>query len=266
MRKMKWLLALLLVVALLQTAFATAATGEEPATPLVDQEAKDILMNMADFLSQAKSFSVSIETGYDVVQDTGQKIEFGAFRKVLIQRPDHARVEIMQRDGAKAEFIFDGKEIYVFNERDNVFGTVEKPGNIDQAIQYFTEDLQMRLPLSELFSTDLPNFFNNHVRILDYVGSAIIDGVTCDHLAARTDNADFQVWIEQADKPLPRRIIITYKNELGQPQFWAQFRDWNLSPKISKSAFAIEPPKGAEQISFVALMQKKPKPGEQKGD
>lgn len=125
MKRMKWMLALLLVAALLQTAIAAAATEEDSATPLIDKEANAILMKMADFLSQAKDFSVSIETGYDVVQETGQKIEFGAVCKLIMQRPDHTKEEIIQRDGSKAEFIFDGKEIYVFNARDNVYGTIQ---------------------------------------------------------------------------------------------------------------------------------------------
>jgi len=104
MRRMKWLLVILLVVALLPTALAAAATEEDSATPLIDKEANAILMKMADFLSQAKDFSVSIESGYDVVQDTGQKIEFGAVRKLIMQRPDHTKQEIIQRDGSKLTF------------------------------------------------------------------------------------------------------------------------------------------------------------------
>jgi hypothetical protein len=266
MKRMKWMLALLLVLALLQTLSAAAATQNDSDNPLIDQEAMAILMKMADFLAHAKSFSVSIETGYEVLQESGQMIEFGAVRKMIIERPDHARVDILHRDGTKAEFIYNGKQIYVFNARDNVFGTVEKPGTIDQAMSYFTEDLAMRLPLSELCSTNLPDLLRQHVRVLHYVDTALIDGATCDHLAARTDTVDFQVWIEQGEKPLPQRTIITYKNAAGEPQFWAQFNDWDLSPKVSKSTFAIKPPEGAEQISFAALMQIKSEAGEKKGD
>jgi len=266
MRRMKWMLSVLLIVGLLQTALAAAATEKDATNPLIDEEAMAILMKMADFLSQAKSFSVTIETGYDVVQETGQEIEFGAVRKMIVQRPDRARIEITHRDGSQAEFIFDGKQIYIFNARDNVYGTVEKPGTIDQAVTYFTEDLDMRLPLSELCLTDLPKLLGDHVRVLNYIDTAVIDGVTCDHLAARTDTVDFQVWIEQGAKPLPRRTLINYKNAAGEPDFWAQFEDWDLSPKISESAFTIKPPEGAEQISFAALKQIKSEAGEKKGE
>ena len=67
-----------------------------------------------------------------------------------------------------------------------------------------------------------------------------------DHIAGRTAEVDYQVWI--ASDNLPRRIVITYKNAPGQPQFWANLSDWNLAPQMSRDAFTFVPPSGAEQI------------------
>jgi hypothetical protein len=77
--------------------------------------------------------------------------------------------------------------------------------------------------------------------------------VPCDHLAVRTSKGvDFQVWVAQGSEPLPRRIVITYKEETGQPQFWADLSDWNLSPEISDTLFTFTPPAGADRIQFLA--------------
>ena len=72
-----------------------AARPESPATPgsasqaaaepRADAEA--ILMGMAKFLSQAQRFTVSIRGGYDAVQASGEKIEFGYLRKVTLADP-----------------------------------------------------------------------------------------------------------------------------------------------------------------------------------
>jgi len=85
---------------------------------------------------------------------------------------------------------------------------------------------------------------------LTYVERSTIAGISCDHMAGRNDSVDFQVWVSMGDKPLPQRIVITYRHEVGQPQFWAQFSNWNLTPKISDSLFAFVPPKGAQKIPF----------------
>jgi hypothetical protein len=77
--------------------------------------------------------------------------------------------------------------------------------------------------------------------------------VPCDHLAARTaGGVDFQVWVAQGSEPLPRRIVITYKDEKGQPQFWADLSKWNSAPDVSDALFAFTPPSGAERIQFLA--------------
>ena len=55
--------------------------------------ARELLMDMAKFLSQTRQFSVNINGGYEAVQESGQKIEFNSTRKILLSRPNHLRVE-----------------------------------------------------------------------------------------------------------------------------------------------------------------------------
>jgi hypothetical protein len=230
-----------------------------------DQQAMSILKRMADFLSQTQRFSVMVDTGFDVVQDSGQKIEFGETRKIVVRRPDHVRVDITKRDGGTIGFIFDGQEIAVFNTRGHVYATAAKPGSLDEAIAYFMNDLDMRFPLADLLSSKLAETLSARVRATSYVEPASIAGVPCDHLAFRGDQADLQLWVEQGDQPLPRRLVITYKNAEGQPQFWAQFSDWNLSPDVADSRFVFTPPEGAAKIAFAARKPVQARERERKG-
>src|SRR6266511_1360416 len=209
-----------------------------------------ILKWMADFLSQTQRFSVTVDIGFDVVQDSGQKIEFGESRQIVVRRPDRARIDITKRDGATSGFIFDGQEIALFNTREHVYATAAKPGTLDDAIAYFINNLDMRFPLADLLSSKLAETLPAKVRAAYDVGQANIVGVPCDHLAIRGDWADLQLWIAQGDQPLPRRLVMTYKHAEGQPQFWAQFSDWNLSPDVPDSLFVFTPPEGAAKIAF----------------
>jgi len=72
----------------------------------------------------------------------------------------------------------------------------------------------------------------------------------CDHLALRGDKEDVQVWIARGDEPVPRRIVITYRELEGQPQFWAQFIEWILSPELSDTTFTLSPPADATRVQF----------------
>ena len=230
-----------------------SAQGQNPTASPAEPEAMPILKKMSEYLAQAGRFSVNVRNGYDVVQESGQKIEFGEVRKVTVSRPDHLRIETERSDGEKGLVIFDGKQITIYLPNENVYASASKPGTIDEAIQYAVRDLKIRVPLAMMLLSTLPSEIDSRVVSADYVEKTTIMDVPCDHLAVRTgQGVDFQVWVAQGEQPLPRRIVITYISETGQPQFWADLSDWNLAPEISDALFAFTPPNGAERIQFLA--------------
>jgi hypothetical protein len=108
----------------------------------------------------------------------------------------------------------------------------------------------MLMPLALLMTTRLPSVLAGVVKTIDYVESTGILGVPTQHIAGRTDNVDFQFWIKEGKSPLPLRVVITYRHSPGQPQFWANFADWNLGPQLSRATFEFAPPPGSKQIPF----------------
>jgi hypothetical protein len=106
-----------------------------------------------------------------------------------------------------------------------------------------------------MFLSRLPSELDRRVRSVETVEKSTILDVPCMHLAARAEDVDFQIWIPSNGEPLPRRIVITYKNQEGQPQFWANFTDWNLSSKPSDYLFTFTPPEGARRIPFLTQME-----------
>jgi hypothetical protein len=239
-----WSLTLLLMSAPVHAQEARAANPE------LEEQAMAVLQRMTAFLSQAQRFSVAMDIGFDAVQDSGQKIEFGETRQVVLRRPDHLRIDAAKRDGSKSVLLFDGKDMTVVHPQENVYATVAKPGSVDEAIAYFVQDLGMRFPLAEMLTSQLAQRLPDQVRVADYVEAASIAGVPCDHLALRGDETDMQVWVAQGQHPLPRRVVITYRHADGRPQFWAQFSDWNLAPAAPDALFTFTPPAGAAQIAF----------------
>jgi len=217
-------------------------------------DAKDILKRMAEFLSKTPQFSVSLQDSYDVVQESGQKIEFGESRQITISRPNGLRVEQEESSGEKHIVLYDGKDITVFSPSQNIYAQTSKPGGIDEAVMYFLKGLHMRLPLAALLLSRFPAEIESRTQSLDYVEKTLIDGVPSHHLAGRTETVDYQVWIADSAQPLPLRVVLTYKNAEGQPEFRAQFSDWNLAPKIQDSQFAFTPPEGARKIAFLAQL------------
>ena len=261
------LMFIVLSVALLSslTVRADGQDGQDKQERTVDEQAMTVLTQMAEKLSQAKQFSFAADMSFDVVQDSGLKVEFGEARQMVVSRPNRVRVDATKRDGVKSLFVFDGQQISIFNDQENVYASVAKSGNLDEAISYFLNDLDMRLPLAEMFSTRLPQIIDKRLRASYYVEESEIAGVRCDHIAVRAIGADVQLWVAKKEK-LPQRLVITYRRTEGQPQFRAQFRDWNLSPEITDGFFAFVPPKGAAQINIVPRQRRMAQPATSQGE
>src|SRR5262245_61740257 len=122
------------------------------AESAIDARAMNAVIRMAELLAKAQRLSVTADTGYDVDQVWGQKLEFGATRKITVQRPNRVAVDITNRDGTRRGFRFDGKQIAFFGLEEKAYATAQRSGDIDAALAYFTRDLRMPWPMAELFS------------------------------------------------------------------------------------------------------------------
>ena len=81
----------------------------------------------------------------------------------------------------------------------------------------------------------------------------MIDGVRCDHIAFRNAEVDWQIWIQQGDKPVPRKFVITSKRMPGSPQFVSVMSNWQTAPVFTDATFSFVPPKGAQKIDFLPV-------------
>src|SRR5512143_386269 len=91
------------------TGAAATAQGNAalPATTESQREAAAILKRMAEYLAGLQSFTCTSRAGYDVLQATGQKIEFGETRQITMARPNRLRVEEVASDGVRDLALFD---------------------------------------------------------------------------------------------------------------------------------------------------------------
>src|SRR5260370_32013287 len=91
------------------------AAQEPNATPSAsEQRAMTILKNMSEYLAHAERFSVTIRDGYDAVQQSGQKIEYGEIRKVTVNLPNEFRVEVVRNDREQRLLIFNSSALYIY--------------------------------------------------------------------------------------------------------------------------------------------------------
>lgn len=253
--------ALVAAVSVLLTAPALAVEGggDDEAARRAELEAiarantdevKAEMKRSADFLGAQPSFVFRALIAYEVLQANGSKLEFGATRTATVRRPDRLRVDTVQRDGDRRTVFFDGQQIAVDLPSEQAYVAVAKPGTLDDAITYLVDDLDTPAPLHEFFSSNYYQGVQGAIVSAFFVEEDRLGEHTCNHFALSTERVDVQLWIEDGDRPLPCRVVITYVNEPGMPQFRAQFEEWNLAPATPDSLFAYTPPAGAERLSL----------------
>lgn len=224
----------------------------------IDAYTADAVASMkrsADFLAAQKNLSFQTDVAYDVIQPNGQMLEFGGTRDVLMRRPDRLRIESVDRDGGVKQLFFDGTSLLVDMPNEDVYTRVEKPGTLYAAMDYLVEELGAPAPLEDFISENFAADADEEIVSGFYVQHVMLDAGTCEHLAFRTKTVDFQLWVREGEEPVPCRVVITYKNAPGHPQFVADFHDWNFAPEVDDDLFTFTPPESAEQIQAQAVIR-----------
>jgi hypothetical protein len=238
--------ALLAVAVALCVLPASAQEEQDPA----EVRGREILQRAGARLSALESFSFTSEIEYDVLQDFGQMLEFGATRTVQVRRPDRLHVSALRRDGERSELFFDGRAISFWLADQRFYAQVPFEGTLDGALDHMDQRLDQVAPLAELIHSDLPQMLDEIARSVLLVGEVTLDGVRCHHLAVEGETLDWQIWLSVEDS-LPRRVTISYHSE-GRPGFRSNVRDWDTEPTLGDAIFAFEPPPGAARIPVVA--------------
>jgi hypothetical protein len=260
-----WKSARVLVLALAFAPLACSAAEEEaPVEPApLDKaaqraadkaEALAVLKEVSDFLGQQKSLRFRARTGHDSIQENGVLLEFGGERDYVLRRPDRLRLDATSRYGKSRTLFFDGRQVSINLPSEQAFVQVKKTGTIDEVLDYL-DTLHEPTPLSDFLESDFYSGVVDQIEHAAVIGSATLGGVECDHLAFIGDVVDAQLWIEQGDRPLPVRYVLLFKKAAGQPQFWADFTEWELNPDAPDSLFAFTPPEGAEQLDMTVSLR-----------
>ncbi|MGZ6219988.1 MAG: DUF2092 domain-containing protein [Syntrophales bacterium] len=218
----------------------------------IDPKADQTLRKMCDYVGGLEQFSVQTENTLEVVLRSGEKIQYDTPAGASIKRPNKLRAD-REGDVVNQEFYYDGKTLTLYYKDRNYYATVEAPPTIDEMIDFAREHLDVYAPGGDLIYKNAYSILTEDVISGFYVGMSVVDGVKCHHLAFRGNEVDWQIWIEEGDKPLPKKFIVTSKWMTGAPQFTVVIKSWNLSPKLTDDMFSFVPPKDAQKIDFIRL-------------
>ena len=217
-----------------------------------EADAKKLLKAMSDYMAAQKAMSFDYDTNLEIVTTDLQKFALASSGAMTVNRPDKVRAT---RTGgfANVELVFDGKTLTLFGKTANLYGQLEVPGTIDHLIGELREKYDRPVPGADLLDSNVYDALMSSVVDLKDLGSGVIRGVECDHLAARAAEVDWQIWIAQGDRPYPCRYVITTRMMTGSPQYSVEITNWKAGSEVAAVDFAFKNPTNAKKMDLKDL-------------
>jgi hypothetical protein len=218
----------------------------------VDPDAMQALQRMSNFLMGLNSFKLESQTSLDVVTAQGQRLQLDGVTRYRVRRPDSFVIEVVS-DLKQRTFYYDGKTFTLVAPKLGYYATAPAPPTIRATLDRIRDRFGISLPLEDLFRWNDPANRSGREPVTSgyKVGTATIDGVETDQYAFREGKIDWQVWIQQGDQPLPRKLVIVDRTDPANPGYTARL-SWTLNPPLTAADFAFTPGPNLKPIQFTA--------------
>jgi hypothetical protein len=236
-------------------AAVTASAADATNKPAIDPKADALLRRMGDCLAQAQFFSVNAEIWQDIQLESGQQVQAGRTVDLQVRRPNRFHAEVRSTRHSRGLY-YDGATLTLLNRTQSFYGSVPAPAKLDEALDAASERFGFTLPLEDIIVSDPYQSAMRKVTSGTYLGPVTVLGVACEHLAFSLGKVDWQVWIEQGATPVPRKIVITYKDEANAPEYTAILSHWDFQTRLPDFLFTADLPQGAAKIDVAEIKSK----------
>jgi len=207
---------------------------------------------MCRYLQTQQQFHFAVSEHFDVVRDSGQRVQLSNHRLVSVRRPNMIYSDI-SGDTLNRRFWYDGKTVTMLDKKRNLYASEAAKQDIDTTLDYLVQRYRLHVPLADLLFSNPYKVLTEKVKTGAYMGLHTVDGFKAHHLAFTQENLDWQVWVDAGARPPPLQVVISYKQRPGQPQFQAMLSDWSTGGHVSEALFHFRPPKGAGRIDLVPV-------------
>ncbi len=239
-----------LTVAISLGGVASVASQDAAEGSGVSLEADRILRSMSKYLETAEALTFRAAVAYDSVAEGEQKLQYGGRANISVSRPGSLRVHYEGDELPRQVVIGDGAFAMLDREA-NVYVKGTVPKELGAALDRVFETYGISVPIADLLYPDPYETLIASVNAGTVVGRHAVLGTPCHHLAFSQETIDWQIWVEDGPSPLPRKLVITYRDEPGSPQYSATFSDWDLDPRLSMDYFQFRPPLGSDEIEIL---------------
>jgi hypothetical protein len=220
-----------------------------PPKPAISEDARAAVAQMGRSLL-ATQFSFQAHTLRVYADTNGELLHIAHSTKVTVRRPDRLAIAVTGDDGSTKLF-YNGRTVVLFGVETKQYSSLPVPNTIQGMMKEVMGRLGVDFPLADFLTENPAKSFLYGVTSGRYVNTVTIDGVLCRHLLfLQPPGVELELWLEKNDRSLPRRLIVTYRDLPGQPNFVAELSDWDFSIQPTDADFEFQPPAGAKEVAL----------------
>jgi len=239
-----------LILLMLTLASVSAGAAEEP---VLDPDVDIVLTTMGAMLTASESFRFTAENTMDDVVDGIRSPQSAWVTRFTVRRPDRLLVRHSDADSRKT-FYYDGESVAMHYVDQDLYTRLDAPATIDDTLDTILFDYGIVLPVADLVYNDSYEVLTSSLEASFYAGLQQVHGVSCHHLVFYEEAVDWQLWVEDGDRPLPRKMMITYRDIPGSPTVTCYFLDWEFSVPTPDALFGFVPGAGVDEIEIMAAL------------
>ena len=221
-----------------------------PSQAEVDPKADALLRSMGDLLASTPAFRFTTDEHHERLRRNGERVTREFSRTATVRRPDRIRFDLQgkERDGS---IYYDGKKLSFVGHESKLWAQTGVPPTIDEAMDYVAVRLGLPVPMADILYSSPYEALMGEGTSGTYEGTERLGAKSCHRLSFASDVVDYQVWVEDGERPLPCQLEMRYKLDAGTPTSRITFKDFDLSPSIDDSQFTFTPPPEYRRIRTV---------------
>lgn len=215
---------------------------------VVDPASVAAIKRMSAYVTSLKTAEIVSESSLEVVTDDGQKVQLDGITTYKVRKPGFVINYVS--DVKVRSFIYDGKNFTVYAPLVGLYSTVPAPATNQEVLDLAYNKLGITLPLEDLLRWTDPNSIRaENLKSAYKLDTATLAGVKTDHYVFRGDRLDWEIWIQQGDQPLPRKLVIVDRTNAALPAFTSRLA-WKVNPPLTDADFAFNPGKDDKPIEL----------------
>ena len=228
----------------------------------LDEKSNEVFQQFMDYVNRCQNVSFQVTQAVTTEQQSIQSYAAETY-DVVLSRP--GRLAMVLNSGTLGPTVIsDEKNTYTYMPPLQQYTKEDAPEDIatlfriSQAGAVFNSTVPL---LNLMVSKDFFSTFIKDIIWGEYVGQEKVEGILCHQIKILQNDLTWQVWINQGDKPLVRKIVpdlTQYYQQMARttagpvPEMkiaW-HYRNWALNQPPPQDAFVFNPPPGAAEVTY----------------